>query len=259
MTALAKDINLYRVMTSRRASSASRKPLLLATAVLVAVGALIAAGIILYGLQMAEMRLDRDDLARYVNSTQTQQRYSESLRLQSQVTTTEQRANMVKQVLINLSSYPDLGGADFRKIRSYAGSSVSLGDMRYDHRTGTLSISASATDVNSVPHFVQQLRENGGFADIQYSGYTQSVRSVRSGSGADATTSEVTEYRYELTFLLNQPQAKLPTLPDASDNSNAADGASASGSDDADSPSGADADSAAGNADDTAVDPGLGG
>jgi len=209
MAARVKDINLYRVMTSRRTAAINRRPLLIGTAAIVLLGALIAAGVIWFSLSMAELRAERDDLDRYVNSAQTQQRYNESLSLQQEAATAEQRANMVKQVLLNLSSYPDISAADYRRIQSYAGSAVVLSDMHYDHRSATLSLTATASDITSVPLFIKQLRESDSFANIQYSGYTQSTRLT---NGTNGESTEVSEYRYELTFQLKAPRAALPKL-----------------------------------------------
>jgi hypothetical protein len=76
-------------------------------------------------------------------------------------------------LLKNLSSYPDLSREQFVAIYDLAGTSIDISKISYDRRTGILKFEATASELSSLPFFVQRMRASGMFADIQYRGYLQ--------------------------------------------------------------------------------------
>jgi hypothetical protein len=194
-----KDINLYKVATSK-VRTKSLRPLITSALLALLAVALVAFGIYYYLTTISNLTLERDGLKRYLESSLTLEQYNHSFETQSEVEVMEGFVAQIKGTLLNISSYPEITGADYRLIMSSAGSDIDITGLRYERRTGILSFRAICGDTTSVPLFVERLRAQGNFSDVQYRGYVQ--------SGKDG----ISEYTYELQCLMKKPQPKLPVV-----------------------------------------------
>ena len=101
--------------------------------------------------------------------------YDESLRMGNESQIMVSQKDELEQVMLNLSSYPDIYGGDFHLIYEYAGDRVDVSGVSYNRQTGVLSFNAECDTVTGVPIFVTQLRMSAIFDDIKYEGYTEKV------------------------------------------------------------------------------------
>ncbi|MDR1082797.1 MAG: hypothetical protein LBL27_02890 [Coriobacteriales bacterium] len=228
MASYKKDIDLLAVMAQKQAR-VSPLMVLVPIVVFLVLGALIALGIFWYLSTTAVLITERDNLQLYLDSTRVNNFQEEAAALEAQATEMEGQAEEVKGTLYNLSSYPDMYEEQFDIIFTLAGNDVTLSDYIYDRRTGILNFSASSTSVRRMPQFVQGLRDDGHFVDIQYQGY---VKEVNAATGAvetrptteTATTSsnKASEYRYEITCKLVGPNPVLPEVEEEGDTADSA-------------------------------------
>ncbi|MDR3316294.1 MAG: hypothetical protein LBS98_07475 [Coriobacteriales bacterium] len=197
-----KDINLYKVATGR-VRTKSRRPLVISTILIVLAGALIAFGVYYCTSTITRLALERDDLNQYLESNLTLEQYNNSFEAQNEAEAMEGFTTQIKGTLLNISSYPEITGTDYQLIMGSAGSNITITGLRYERRTGILSFRAACSDTALVPHFIERLRTQGNFADVQYRGYVQS------------DTGESTLYTYELECLVKKPTPTLPSIAEA--------------------------------------------
>jgi hypothetical protein len=216
MAAYKKDINLLAVMTQKK-SRVGLLAIIIPIIVFLILGASLAFGAFWYGSTVTTLTAERDSLQLYIESSRVTDSQEEAQELKDVAEKMRVYADEIKSALYNLSSYPDLYGEQFELIFELAGDDIVLSEYIYDRRTGTLSFSATSLSVRRMPYFVQSLRENAYFSDVQYRGY---VRDTRTETGeavidpvtelATAPTIEILEYRYEITCRLATPEPYLP-------------------------------------------------
>ncbi|MDR1421908.1 MAG: hypothetical protein LBI64_03475, partial [Coriobacteriales bacterium] len=215
-----KDINLYRVMTTK-GKKAPVLPILVTLLVIVALGAALYSGFLYFSTTAADLTAQRDELDRYVHSSRTGAAYQESQNYQQLANSMAELAGSVKNTLVALSSYPDVSYETYTKIMELAGWDIVITDLSYDRRSGILSFSVSSEGVSNLPRFVAALRATGLFADIQYRGYVKSTYSeIISQNTTDEglTTTNyaiVAEYAYSIQCQILTPQAHLPEVEGA--------------------------------------------
>ena len=172
-----KDINLIAAQDRRRRAAkeervtAVRLPIL----VLVLVLLLLGSGYYYLVTETGALESAKADAAVFVNDPTTLAAYEASLKLQDQATRMAAQKNELGQVLLNLSSYPDMAGGDFHTIYSYADTRVSITNVSYNRASGVLTFNAESTTVTGVPVFIAQLRMSSIFADVKYLGYTEQI------------------------------------------------------------------------------------
>jgi len=150
------------------------------------------------------------------------------------------QATELEQVLLNLSSYPDMYGGDFHLIYEYAGNRIDVSGVNYTRTSGVLAFEAECDAVTAVPIFVAQLRMSGIFEDVKYEGYTEKITTTTSTGatvrewiptlGADGkpmldangnemgywqettptTTTTTKSFVFAVTALIKAPEPRLP-------------------------------------------------
>jgi hypothetical protein len=226
-----KDINLLEALDGKKKSKISLGTII-ALAVIPLAAALTIVLIFLSFNTINTMSAERDSLKNYVEGTQTEVALSEVVQLQASSSELRATAAAVMSQLFNLSSYPDLSEAEFTQIFDLAAYQVDLTGIKYDRRTGILSFNATASDLISLPRFVEQMRASGMFRDIQYRGYikTETAYYPLTGSGqttkgSDEQASEVPtyiidSYYYAVECLVTPPVPNLPGVVQATDANN---------------------------------------
>jgi len=174
-----KDINLlaaqdrrYKIAKEKKAT-AIRLPALILILVLLLMGG---SYYLLYK-ETSSLEKEKEGIAAYLNDSATKADYARSLRMQDSAMRMVDQKESIAEILLNLSSYPDMTGDDFELIYGYAGERVRISGVAYDRITGVLAFDAECELVTGVPIFVAQLRMSGIFEDVQYEGYSEHIYS----------------------------------------------------------------------------------
>ena len=237
-----KDINLIAAMDRKQQKAKAEKASAIRLPILVLILVALLLGLAYYYLytNTNELEEQKEALSLYLNDPRTQAEYSESFRAQEEAALMISQASELEQVLLNLSSYPDMYGGDFHLIYEYAGDRVAVSGVAYDRLSGVLSFNAESVTVTGVPIFVSQLRISGIFADVKYEGYSERIiQTTTAGKtisewvpdlGADGqpmidlagnemghwvettptTTKETKSYVFAVTALVRAPEPRLP-------------------------------------------------
>jgi len=237
-----KDINLIAAMDRKQQKAKAEKTTAIRLPILVLILVALLFGVAYYYLYTNTNALEekKETLNLYLDDPRVIAEYSDSFRAQEEAQRMIKQATELRQVLLNLSSYPDMYGGDFHLIYEYAGTRVAVTDVSYTRTTGVLSFNAECEAVTGVPIFVSQLRMSGIFDDVQYEGYTERITTnVREGTpirewipdlGADGepmfdandnemghwqeTTPTITSssktFVFAVTALVRAPEPRLP-------------------------------------------------
>ena len=172
-----KDINLLTAQDRKLKVVKESKAVTVRLPVLILILVLVLLGAGYYSLygQVSELEKKKKDIELVLEDTVKIADYNESLRLGDEAQRMVAQKDELEQVLLNLSSYPDIYGSDFHLIYEYAGDRVAISGVTYSRQTGVLSFDAECDTVTGVPIFVTQLRMSMIFDDIKYEGYTERV------------------------------------------------------------------------------------
>jgi len=237
-----KDINLIAAMDRKHQRAKAEKTTAIRLPILVLVLVALLLGVAYYYLytNTNELEEQKETLNLFLNDPRTQADYNDSFRAQSEAQRMITQASELEQVLLNLSSYPDMYGGDFHLIYEYAGDRVIISGVNYTRASGVLAFEAESVTVTGVPIFVSQLRMSGVFTDVKYEGYTEKITSTTTSGqtvrewipelGADGlpmidaagnemgfwqettptTTKETKSFVFAITALVNAPEPRLP-------------------------------------------------
>ena len=172
-----KDINLIAAQDRKLRVAKEEKAVAIRLPVLILILVLLVFGLGYYYLYTVtnELESDKEKVSLYLNDPVTIADYNESLRMQDVAGRMVAQKEELEQVLLNLSSYPDMSGTDFNTIYEYAGTHVDISEVSYNRATGVLSFNAECETVTAVPIFVGQLRTTVIFDDVRYEGYTERI------------------------------------------------------------------------------------
>jgi len=175
-----KDINLIAAMDRKQQKAKAEKATAIRLPILILILVALLLGLAYYYLytNTNELEEQKEYLSLYLNDPRTQADYNESFRAQEEAFRMITQASELEQVLLNLSSYPDMYGGDFHLLYEYAGTRVDISGVNYTRTTGVLAFNAECDAVTGVPIFVSQLRMSGVFEDIKYEGYSERVTST---------------------------------------------------------------------------------
>ncbi|MDR0875333.1 MAG: hypothetical protein LBN12_03890 [Clostridiales Family XIII bacterium] len=217
-SAKTRDINLLLAMDRQKSSAQKGKGvgivIPIVVIVLVAVG--MGAGYSYFYSNTSEVKAMKKTIELYLDDPATQAAYNESLTAKSESERMTAEMSALRDVILNISSYPDLQGGDIEQILETAGSNVRLEPMSYDKATGVLLFGATGKKVTDVPLFIAQLRITGIFADVQYTGYATNIgyisKQVWDDGIWDYREEQIPfeEYHFGVTALVN---AQTPYLP----------------------------------------------
>ena len=172
-----KDINLLAAQDRKLKTVKEKKATTIRLPILILILVLLLLGLGYRDLYKTtgDLEQKKKSIELYLNDPATQAEYDESFRMQSKAQLMVEQKEEVEQVLLNLSSYPDIYGSDFHLIYEYAGDRVAVTGVTYSRQTGILAFNAECDTVTGVPIFVTQLRMSAIFDDIKYEGYTEKV------------------------------------------------------------------------------------
>jgi len=237
-----KDINLIVAMDRRQKMAKAEKSTAIRLPILVLILVALLLGVAYYYLytNTNELEEQKETLNLYLNDPRTQADYNDSFRAQSEAQRMITQANELEQVLLYLSSYPDMYAGDFHLIYEYASDRIKITGVNYTRATGVLAFEAESVTVTGVPIFVSQLRMSGVPADVKYEGYTEKITSTTTTGqtirewipdlGADGlpmidaagnemgfwqettptSTKETKSFVFAVTALVNAPEPRLP-------------------------------------------------
>jgi len=178
-----KDINLLAALEGRRKRGLSI-PAIAGLAAIPVVALVAAVVLFAYNTTYASMTEQRDGLERYVQSPQTIAAYDEAVNARQAASLTASEASSMRQALLDIDSYPQLYREDFVRIYAYAGLTVEVTGFMFDPTTGLLTFQADASELGSLPYFIERMRSSGMFTDIQYLGYERTEENVLVPIGA---------------------------------------------------------------------------
>ena len=237
-----KDINLIAAMDRKQKKAKAEKATAIRLPILILILVALLMGVAYYYLytNTNELEEQKEYLSLYINDPITIADYNASFKAQAEAERMITQANELENVLLNLSSYPDMYGGDFHLIYEYAGERILISGVNYTRATGVLAFDAECVAVTSVPIFVSQLRMSGVFTDVKYEGYAERITSTTTQGktirewipelGADGeplydanenqlghwqeTTPETTttskSYVFAITALVKAPEPRLP-------------------------------------------------
>jgi hypothetical protein len=217
-----KDINLLLAMDHQKTSSRKSKGVSIVipivVIVLIAVG--MGAGYSYFYDRTSGAKAQAEVIRLYLSDSTTQTAYNESLAAKSEAERMTAEMSALRDVILNITSYPDLTGGEIDQVRETAGSRIKLETMYYDKTTGVLSFRAISETVTGVPLFIAQLRITGIFSDVQYAGYEETTRTeityylewdpgIWDYREVEKRT-DYTEYNFAVTALVNAPTPYIP-------------------------------------------------
>jgi hypothetical protein len=217
-----RDINLLLALDHQKVNARKGKGISIVVPILVIVLVAVAmgAGYSYFYNNTSEIRAQKEAIELYLSDPATTAAYNESLSAQSESARMAAEMSALRDVILNITSYPNLTGGDLDQVREIAGSRIKLAPMTYDKTSGVLSFNATSDTVTGVPLFVAQMRISGIFSDVQYQGYSESVRTEpgkprikydENGVPYEIpTTLEFKEYNFAVTALVH---ASTPIIP----------------------------------------------
>jgi len=175
-----KDINLIAAMDRKQLKAKAEKGTAIRMPIFVLILVALLLGYAYYYLytNINDLEEQKVDISLYLNDPITLADYNESFRAQEDALRMVTQARELEQVLMNLSSYPDMYGGDFHLMYEYAGERIDISGVNYSRLTGVLAFNAECDAVTGVPIFVSQLRMSGVFADVKYEGYSERILST---------------------------------------------------------------------------------
>jgi hypothetical protein len=208
-----KELNLLTALDRGRQRRKAGKGAVVAIALVV----VVAAGVVFFYLHMSGeidgLEQRRDTALAYVQDTQSQ--YDESFTRQQEAQAAQARTDALTAAAEAMNSYPDMTGADFKKLFKIAGDKVDMSGITYDRSTGMLTFAAKCRSATRIPIFIAALRLSGVFNDVNYDGYSAGTITVSGGSRTteDGTVVEtqdtVTEYSFNVTCVVNTDEQRV--------------------------------------------------
>jgi hypothetical protein len=217
-----KEINLLLAMDRQKVSSRKNKgvSIVVPIVVVVLVAVAMGAGYSYFYNNTSGIKAQKEAIELYLSDPATTAAYNESLTAQSEAARMTAEMSALRDVILNITSYPNLMGGDLDQVREIAGSRIKLSVMTYDKTSGVLSFNATSDTVTGVPLFIAQMRISGIFSDVQYQGYSESTRTEpgkpkieydETGAPYEVpTTLEFKEYNFAVTALVNAPTPYIP-------------------------------------------------
>ena len=220
-----KDINLLLAMSQGTVKKKSGVSKVFIIIIVILFALIIAALAFMLHYEVTMLEDEKMTLENYINDPSIVASYDEAMRTQSEAGAMIVQSDHLKEILLGISSFPQITSDGYREIYSIASSRVEISGLVYDATTGVLNFNAQSDTASGVPIFIAQLRYSELFADIQYAGYASQSISVPGATTIDQTTGEVTTttvestaYAFAVSCLVNAPEPSLPSaLQDASD------------------------------------------
>ena len=212
-----KDLNLLLAMSQGTTKKSLNSMTILLIFLIVIVIAAVAAFLVFLNMEAKALEDEKQTIQMFTEDPNVIAQYNESIQAQGEAQRMTAQSEQLRQVLLGISSFPDLDSSAYYEIYRIASSRVTISDLAYDSTTGLLTFNAASDTASGVPIFIAQLRYTELFEDIQYAGYAEQTANVPGSTtidpvtGVSTTTSvEVSEFTFAVTCLAKAP---TPTLP----------------------------------------------
>jgi hypothetical protein len=205
-----KELNLLAALDRGKQRKKAGKGVVFVVTLVVAVVAVVALFLVYTIGEVDKLTERRDAALAYVEDPGITSQYDESVSDQQAAKAAQARADALVSAADSINTYPDMSGADFKKLFNTSGKNVTMSNISYDRSTGILSFEARCGSAERIPAFVAALRSSGIFSDVYYDGYSGGSYTVAGEQSEDGTSTNkvVTEYSFSVTCLVNTDEQR---------------------------------------------------